>query len=111
MLRGVEGMVERGQMGLAAHRLIRASSALRGTLGRLAHLRRPVADRERLSLWFRHAGNGSALLRRMGTALRSGDRPQAEDLAATLLRETKRANASVVGFDFDYCRLNPARFA
>lgn len=111
VLAGVEGMVERGEIGAAARRLERASSALDGTLKRLARLSRPLADRARLARWLRHARKGSALLRQMGSSLERGERRRAEALAATLLRETKRANAAVAGFDFDYCRLNPARFA
>ena len=110
LLSGVEGMVERGQMRPAARRLLRAASALDATLKRLAPLPRPSADRARLARWLRHARKGSALLRQMGLGLKQGNRKGAERLAATLLRETKLANATVVGFDFDYCRLNPARF-
>jgi hypothetical protein len=110
LLLGVEGMVERGEMRPASHRLLRAGSALDATLKRLAPLPRPAADRARLGRWLRYARRGSALLRQMGLALKRGDRHRSERLAAILLRETKRANATVVGFGFDYCRLNPARF-
>jgi hypothetical protein len=109
-LRGIEGMVERGELRPAAHRLRRASTALRAVLRRLAGLPRPSADRARLTRWLKHASNGGALLRKMGASLERGDRPRAEHLATALLRETKRANATVVGFGFEYCRLNPARF-
>jgi hypothetical protein len=110
VLRGVEEMVEEGRLRPAAARLRRAGAALRAAVERLAVLPRPPADRARLARWFGYAGGGSRLLGKMATALDGGDRRRAQRLAAVLIGETKRANATVVGFGFDYCRLNPARF-
>jgi hypothetical protein len=110
VLQGVEGMVERGELKPAARRLTRAGTALRAAVDRLAPLPRPTADRARLARWFGYAGSGSSLLHRIALALRQGERPEAQHLAAVLINETKRANATVVGFGFDYCRLNPGHF-
>jgi len=110
-LRGVEQMVRNGKPERAAGRFRRAATALEATIGRLAVVPRPAADRERLSRWLGHARQGAALLRRIGDLLQEDRRPPAERLATRLLRESKRANAEVVGFNFNFCRLNPARFA
>ncbi len=111
VLEGVEGMVEAGRFEPAARRLRRAGVALREALRRIAPLPRPVADRARLARWFGYARNGSALMGEVATALEREDRSAAQRLAGTMLKETRRANATVVGFDFKYCRLNPAHFA
>jgi hypothetical protein len=111
ILRGVEQMVRNGKPEQAAGRFLRAADALESVIGRLAVVPRPAADKERLSRWLGHARRGAALLRRIGGLLRDDRRPQAERLATRLLSEAKRANAEVVGFNFNFCRLNPARFA
>jgi hypothetical protein len=111
ILRGVETMIRKGKLQRAADRFIRAATALESVIGKLAPVPRPASDAERLSEWLRHARKGAALLRRIGNLLKEDRRAQAERLAPRLLREARRANATVVGFDFNYCRLNPARFA
>jgi hypothetical protein len=109
-LQGVEGMVEAGRFQPAARRLRRAAAALREAVARVAPLPRPPADATRLARWLGHARHGGQLLGRVADALEREDRPRAQRLAGELLQETRRANATVVGFDFEYCRLNPARF-
>lgn len=110
VLRGVEGMVQRGELQQAAPRLQRAAAALGVAIGKLAKVPRPPADVERLDRWLRLARGGGELLGRMARKLREGERNEAQQLSTELLRQTKRANAAVVGFNFDYCRANPARF-
>jgi hypothetical protein len=70
---------------------------------------RPPGDADRLEEWLGHGKAGSALMRKMARVLKKGRR-SVEGMADELLREAKRGNAVVVGFDFDDCRLNPARF-
>jgi hypothetical protein len=111
ILEGVEAKIRRGELAAAASRFRRAAAALERVIDRLAAVPRPPADVERLARWLSHARAGAGLLERIGRLLEEGRRPKAERLATRLLREAKRANAEVVGFNFDYCRLNPARFA
>jgi hypothetical protein len=110
VLAGVEGMVRHGELRRAAPRLQHAATALGATIDRLAPVPRPRADAPRLQRWLGLARGGEALLERMADKLRRDDPTGVQGLADDLLRQAKRANATVVGFDFDYCRVNPARF-
>lgn len=110
VLEGVDEMIRKGELQPAGERFAQAAAALGRAIGRLAAVPRPTADASRLARWLRHARTGEALLRRIGQGLREGKRSRAEGMADRLLLETKRANATVVGFNFDHCRLQPARF-
>lgn len=109
-LKGVEAMVRQGKLKQAAPRVLAAAAALHGAIARIAPVPRPPADAARLGRWMGFAKSGQDLLHRLGIALREDDRGGAQRLARQLLKNTKRGNATVVTFDFDYCRVNPARF-
>jgi hypothetical protein len=111
LLQGVQGMVQRGESERAAPRLIRAAAALHAAVRRIAAVPQPPADAERLGRWLGFADRGEGLLRQMAAALRNGERGQVQVLAQRLLHDSRLANATVVGFRFDYCRVSPARFA
>jgi hypothetical protein len=110
ILRGVEGMVKQGDLKRAAPPVALAATALQTTAKRIAAVQRPPADVARLARWLGFAKTGGGLLNRLADRLRRDDRSAVQRLANELLRDTKRANAVVVGFDFDYCRVDPARF-
>jgi hypothetical protein len=110
-LQGVEGMVKRGELKRAAPHVARAAAAFRGATRRIAAVPRPPADAARLARWLGFAKTGGKLLDQLAADLRRDDRAAVQRLAKELLREAKRANAVVVGFDFDYCRVDPGRFA
>ena len=111
ILRGVEELVRRGKLTKAAVRFKRAANVLAGVVGKLAKVPRPPADAERLAKWLRYGTVDEGLLRKISRTLEEGSRAMVPHLASELLRETKRANAVVVGFGFNYCRLKPDRFA
>ena len=110
VLHGVEKMVNHGKLKQAAPHLLRASSALKKVVKKVAVVPRPPADVARLTRWLEFAKRGGKLLQKLGFTLQQGNRSKAQKLAQKLLTETKRANAVVVGFNFNYCRMNPARF-
>lgn len=111
ILKGVEGMVRHGKLKLAAARFSRAADALEKTVKRVAAVPRPKADFSRLAKWLQYATAGEVLMQRMSQKLDEGKKAKVQRMANQLLKKAKQANALVVGFDFDYCRLNPARFA
>ncbi len=109
-LDGVEAMFRRGETQRPARRLQRAAAALATAAKQLATVPRPPADVARLAEWLAYAQSGGALLRDMAGAVSRERRSALQAMAERLLREVKRANATVVGFEFDYCRISPARF-
>jgi hypothetical protein len=111
LLAGVEGMIRRGELRRAAPRFSAAAEVLEATAAKIAAVPRPPADGARLKRWLSSGKRGVVLLRRLAKDLTIGKRGAVQVLANRLLRETKRANATVVGFGFDYCRMSPARLA
>ncbi len=111
VLAGVESMIRAGKLKRAAPRFQRAAGSLERARRRLAAIPRPPADRQRIARWLGFAKSGAARLRATGQALEQGRRNRVQSDANLLLREAKQANGVVVGFDFDYCRVNPARFS
>jgi hypothetical protein len=110
ILRGVDEMVRDGRLQAAGRRFRRAATALLASIRSIGRVRPPAADAGRIDSWLRHGRAGADLLRRIGRDLKLGHRPAAEAKADRLLAEIQRANASVIGFEFDHCRLRPARF-
>jgi hypothetical protein len=111
VLHNVDDMVRDGQLEAAARRFKRAAVALEGAIDQVAQVPRPVADKARLARWLRYGKEGDGLLRRTAKLLGEGDRHRVQEMAGKLLTTAKRGNAIVVGFGFEYCRLNPSRFA
>jgi hypothetical protein len=110
ILQGIEKTVREGKTGVASVRFIRAADAFEEVVRKLAAVPRPPGDEARIERWLGHAKTGDKLLRKMARTLKKGKQSKAEAIAHELLQETKRGNAVVVGFDFESCRLNPARF-
>jgi len=111
VLRNVEDMVREGKLKAAARRFKRAAIALEGAIKQVAQVPRPVADQARLARWLGYGKEGDGLLRQTAKLLGEGERHRVQAMAGKLLATAKRGNATVVGFGFKYCRLNPSRFA
>jgi hypothetical protein len=110
VLRGVAGMVHHHELSAAAARLRTASRVLGHVITRLAAIPRPPADQKRLARWFSYGRSGDHLLQRMARRLADGSSAGVSVMANDLLRDVRRANATVVGFEFHYCRIDPANF-
>ena len=98
------------QVSRAGGQFIHASKAFEKAVGRLARVPRPVADEPRLLKWFKHLRIVGTNLRKLGKALKIGNKILA---AHEQIRVERAANASNnVGFvfEFHYCRLTQSRF-
>ncbi len=98
------------QVGRAGGQFIHASKAFFKAIGKIAQVARPPADEARLLKWFAHLRIVGKDLRKIGKALKEGDKIRA---AHEQIRVERAANASNnVGFvfEFHYCRLSQARF-
>lgn len=110
IFRGAEGEVRRGQLKKASRHFFRASRAFGKTIRQLVRIPRPAVDRDRLKRWFGLLREEKKLVLRIGKALRSGKKKQAERISLALNRNSNRANNTVLPFGFDYCRLEQSRF-
>jgi hypothetical protein len=110
ILKGVRGEVSSGKLKPAANQVSKAAKALRKALDELRAVPRPSADKARLSKWLGYIENEVKLFERTAKKLRAGDKVGAARMSAYLLRESNRANAQVLGFDFHYCHAEPSKF-
>jgi hypothetical protein len=98
------------QVSRAGGQFIHASKAFEQAVDKLSEVPRPPPDEPRLLKWFDQLRIVGANLRKLGTALKEGDKILA---AHEQIRVERAANASNnVGFvfEFHYCRLSQSRF-
>lgn len=110
ILAGVKQEVRGGGLGPAAVRFAKAARALKATIGELKAVPPPPADRSRLSRWLGKVSTEAALFEAIAAKLRAGQKSQAEHLVVKLTSNAQQANDVVISFEFEYCRLEPARF-
>jgi hypothetical protein len=94
----------------AASRFARAAVALKKTVGELKAVPPPPADRSRLSRWLGQVSTEASLFEQIAARLRAGEKAQAERIVTKLTSNANQANNMVIAFEFEYCRLEPARF-
>jgi hypothetical protein len=110
ILAGVRQEVREGKTGPAAARFTRAAKALRKAIAELKAVPVPAADAARLSKWLGKVSNEAGYFEAVGRKLKAGDKAGAQKLVAKLTTEADAANNVVLPFEFEYCRLEPARF-
>lgn len=110
ILEGVKRQVKRGESALAGKRFIRASAALAKAVRQIAAVPQPPADKAKLGKWVRYLKKEKAYLQTIGKLLKSGKKNQAYMRAVELKSNNKKANAAILGFDFDHCRIDQSSF-
>jgi hypothetical protein len=110
ILAGVKQEVRAGRLAPAATRFARAAYALKKTIGELKGVAPPPADRARLSRWLGKVSVEASLFERIAGELRARQKARAEKLVVRLNSNAGQANNMVIAFEFEYCRLEPARF-
>lgn len=109
-VRGVRAEVRRERLRAAAPKVARAKRIFTHTVGAIAVVPRPSADRATLSRWFMALGHENAALGRTAAALRAGDVARFQRVWADFIHEGNKANNVVVSFGFNYCDFKPSRF-
>jgi hypothetical protein len=110
IFKGAKAEVKAGELKKASRRFARAAVAFDRTIAQLAQVPRPRADEARLGRWLDLLRLESDYIARIGKALAAGKKAKAESLAVQLNRNSTKANNTVLGFGFDYCRIEPSRF-
>jgi hypothetical protein len=110
ILAGVKQEVRRGKLAPAAAQFIRAAKALKKTVGELKAIPPPPADDSRLSRWLGQVSTEASLFEQIAARLRAGEKAQAERIVTKLTTNANQANNMVIALEFEYCRLEPARF-
>jgi hypothetical protein len=108
---GAKGEVKAGELKKASKRFFRAAGALEKAIGQLDSVPKPPPDAAKLSKWIGYLEREGSLIGEIGGALAKGSKGKAQGLSVRLRRNSNLANNTVLGFDFDYCRIDPSRFS
>jgi hypothetical protein len=110
IFKGAKAKVKAGRLKSASGHFFRAATAFTETIRALKAVPRPAADEEKLGRWFGLLAAEADYIRAIGTALAQERRQRAESISVQLDRNSTRTNNAVLGFGFEYCRIDPARF-
>jgi hypothetical protein len=109
-VRGVRAEVRDERLRVAAPKVAKAQQIFTHTVGAIAKVPRPSADRATLARWFTALGRENVALGRTAAALRTDDVARFEHVWADFIHEGNKANNVVVSFGFNYCDFKPSRF-
>ena len=110
ILKGVKTQVQKDELVPAGKRFIRASSALGKAVTQIAKVPRPEAYAAKLEKWIGYLKSEKTFLQKIGKALKSRDKFEAQKLAVELNKNNNKANSTVISFPFKECRIDSSRF-
>lgn len=111
IFKGAKEEVKAGQLKKAATHFSRATTAFEKTIKQLKAVPQPAADAAKLGKWIGYLEVESSFLGKIGKALAAEKKAQAQTFSVRLNRNSNLANNTVLGFAFDYCRIDPSRFS
>lgn len=107
---GAKGEVKAGELKKAAAHFSRAATAFGKTISQLEGISQPPGDAVRLQKWFSLLRKEKTIIEKIGRALKDEQKHRAESYSVDLNQNSNKANNAVLGFGFDYCRIEPSRF-
>ena len=110
ILKPVRKLVKQGKLKQAAARFTQASSALKKTLTQLKAVPQPTADEAKLSKWLGYVKTEAELFSQAAKKLKAGKKSAAQKVVNKLTSTANLANATVLSFEFHYCRLEPSKY-
>jgi len=110
IFKGAKEKVKTGKLKAASRHFFRAANAFATTIRQLASVPQPTADEARLARWLDLLRDEEKTIRDIGRALAAGNKDKASSYSVDLNANSNRANNTVLGFGFDYCRIDPTRF-
>jgi hypothetical protein len=110
ILDGVQSEVKAGKLKPAATKFSKAASALKKTLTQLKAVPQPTADKAKLTKWLGYIKSEAELFEKTAAKLKAGDKVGAQAMAIRLTHTANLANNQVLGFEFNYCQVDPSQF-
>jgi hypothetical protein len=111
VLAGAEKKVKDGKLKVAAGQFKRASTAFGRAVTQIKAVPQPVADKAKLAKWVSALEGETKLLSEIGRALKAGEKSKAYTLSVRLEHNGDVANNAVLGFEFDECLIDSAKFS
>lgn len=109
-LSGVRKKIQKGQLAVAAGQFSKAATAFGKAVKQIKAVPQPVADVAKLNKWFGYLDTQTKMLGEISKALKNDQKAKAQTLSVKLTRNANLANNAVLGFDFDYCLIDPSKF-
>ncbi len=110
ILKPVKAQVKAGKLSQAAQRFSKASTALKKTYTQLAAVPQPAADAAKLGTWLGYVKTEGDLFAAVAAKLKAGQKGAAQAKVNKLSSNANQANATVLSFNFRYCRFEPSKF-
>lgn len=110
IFKGAKQQVKEDKLKLASKHFFRAATAFSKTIDQLAAIPQPPEDAAKLTKWLGLLRTEKAIIQKIGTALAAEDKHRAQSYSVELNRNSNKANNAVLGFGFNYCRIEPSRF-
>ncbi len=111
ILKDVRTRVKNGDFDKAASQFSRAATALEKTLKQLKATPQPSEDEATLRRWLGYVDAQVVTLRKVATALKADNKFKAQSQVVRLTSNANRANSTVAGFGFTYCKFTPSKFS
>lgn len=104
ILKGVKRLVaKKHQFIPAGKRFLRASKSFGRAVRKIAGVPQPSMDEAKLHKWIGYLKDEKSLLQRIGQALKHKQGGRANHLAVQFHHTNKKANNTVLNFEFEYC--------
>jgi|SRR5690349_14040193 len=110
ILKGVRKLVKEGELGPASKKVFAAARALKRTRTELLAVPKPPEDAAKLTKWLGFVKEEVTLFEALGRKLKAGEKTQAQKMVLRLKSTADRANNTVLGLEFRYCRFQPSKF-
>jgi hypothetical protein len=110
ILKPVRRLVKQGKLKPAAARFNKASAALKKTLAQLRAVPQPSADEARLGKWLGYVKTEASLFSQAAKKLKAGKKSAAQKVVNKLTSTANQANATVLSFEFHFCRFEPSKY-
>jgi hypothetical protein len=110
ILKPVRKLVKQNKLKQAAARFTQASAALKKTLSQLKAVPQPTADEARLAKWLGYIQTEANLFSQAAKKLKAGKKGAAQKVVNKLTSTANQANATVLSFEFHFCKLEPSKF-
>jgi hypothetical protein len=110
ILKPVRSLVKKGKLKPASVRFAKAAAALRRTYAQLKAQPQPTADEARLAKWLGYVKTEANLFAKVAKKLKAGQKGPAQRLVNKLTANANQANATVLAFEFHFCRFEPSKF-
>jgi hypothetical protein len=113
-LKDVRSLVKKDKLKKAGENFGKAAAALEKTQKQLAAVEQPPADAAKLTKWLKGIKEEVALMKTISTNLKKNTKAgktKATSLVVKLEKNATTTNNQVISFAFNYCRIDPSKYA